>query len=39
MATKYMAGGQIRKIFDTVWNVEKLDDMSKLGALLVFAAR
>ena len=36
MATKYMGEEQISKIFDTVWNVESLDDMSKLARLIVF---
>ena len=39
MATKYMGKEQIQKIFDTVWNVEKLDAMSKLAALMVFKSR
>lgn len=36
MAIKYMDEPQIRKIFDTVWNVEKLDDMGQLMKLMVF---
>jgi hypothetical protein len=27
---------QIQKIFDAVWNVERLDDMDKLMRLMVF---
>jgi hypothetical protein len=36
MAGKYMDDGQIRKITDTVWNAEKLDDMGELMKLVVF---
>jgi 2-methylcitrate dehydratase PrpD len=36
MALKYMTEKQIRKIFDTIWNLEKLDEISKLTALMVF---
>lgn len=36
MATKYMDEEQIQKIFDAVWNVEKLDDTNKLMRLMVF---
>jgi 2-methylcitrate dehydratase len=36
MAKKYMTEKQIRQIFDTVWNVERVDDMKKLTALMVF---
>lgn len=39
MASEYMDEGRIRKIFDTVWNVEKLDNMGKLTPLMVFPAR
>ncbi len=39
MAVKYMGEEQIRKIFDTVWNVERLDDISKLTRLMVFQPR
>jgi 2-methylcitrate dehydratase len=35
MAIKYMSEKEIQKIFDTVWNVEKLDDMSKLTRLMI----
>jgi 2-methylcitrate dehydratase len=37
MAIKHLSEGQIKKIFDTVWNVEKLDDMSALTKLTVFS--
>ena len=36
MAIKYMPIKQINMIFDTIWNVDKLDDMGKLTELLVF---
>jgi 2-methylcitrate dehydratase len=36
MAIKYMDEEQIKKIFDTVWNIEKLDDMNELTRLMVF---
>jgi 2-methylcitrate dehydratase len=36
MAAKYMGEVQIQKIFDTVWNVEKLKDMGTLTKLMVF---
>jgi 2-methylcitrate dehydratase len=39
MAAKYMADAQIKQIFDTVWNVEKLDDMDELMKLMVFPPR
>ena len=35
MAHKYMPEKQIKQIFDTVWNVEELDDISKLTALMI----
>lgn len=34
MATGYMDKNQIQKIYDTVWNVEKLEDMGKLTSLM-----
>lgn len=34
--SKYMDKGQIKEIFDTVWNLEDLDDMTKLAKLIVF---
>jgi 2-methylcitrate dehydratase len=36
MAIKYMSEQQIQKIFDTVWNLESLKDISKLTGLMVF---
>jgi len=36
MASKYMDSRQIRKIIDTAWNAEKLDDMGELMKLMVF---
>lgn len=39
MAIKYMPEKQIQKIFSTIWNLESLDDMSKLTGLMVFKAR
>ncbi|MFC2025523.1 MmgE/PrpD family protein [Chloroflexota bacterium] len=39
MAAKYMDEEQIRKIFDAVWNVEKLNDINKLTRLMVFKSR
>lgn len=35
MALKYMGEQQIGEIFDTVWNLEKLDDMGQLARLMV----
>jgi 2-methylcitrate dehydratase len=39
MAIKYIPEKQIQKIFSTIWNLEGLNDMGKLMALLVFKAR
>jgi 2-methylcitrate dehydratase len=39
MAIRHMEEKQIKKIFDTVWNAEKLDDIGKLAALMVFPSR
>lgn len=36
MASKRMGKEQIRKIFDTCWNLESLDDLSRLTKLMVF---
>ncbi|MFC1987672.1 MmgE/PrpD family protein [Chloroflexota bacterium] len=36
MAIKHMPDKQINKIFDTVWNIEKLDNLSRLMRLMVF---
>lgn len=37
MAIKYMPEEQIQKIFDTVWHLESLEDISKLTRLMVFS--
>ena len=39
MAAKYMPERQIKKIIDTVWNLERLDDVGELVALMVFPAK
>ena len=39
MAIKYMSERQMKQIIDTVWNLEKLDDMGKLMKLMVFQPR
>ncbi len=36
MASRYMKEKHIQKIFDTVWNVEEIDDVSRLTRLMVF---
>jgi 2-methylcitrate dehydratase len=36
MALKYMDKGQVQKIFDTIWNADKLDDVNNLMRLMVF---
>jgi len=36
MAVKYMGEQQIQEIFDAVWNIENLSDISELTALMVF---
>jgi 2-methylcitrate dehydratase len=36
MASKYMGEDQIRRLFDTVWNVERLEDIGRLMGLMVF---
>jgi 2-methylcitrate dehydratase len=38
MARRYMGEQQIKEIIDTVWNVERLEDMGDLMRLLVFPA-
>ena len=38
MALKYIGEKQIRKIFDTIWNLEALDDMGKLGRMMMFSS-
>jgi len=37
MALKYIGEERIQKIFDTVWNLESLEDISKLTRLMVFS--
>ncbi len=37
MASKYMEEQQIQKIFDKVWNLEKLDDMGILTKMMIFS--
>jgi len=39
MALHYMDEKQIKKIFDTIWNAEKLDDIGKLTTLMIFPSR
>ncbi|MFC1814358.1 MmgE/PrpD family protein [Thermodesulfobacteriota bacterium] len=39
MAIKHMDEKQIQKIFDAVWNIENLDDISKLTTLMVFPSQ
>ncbi|HOG47799.1 MAG TPA: MmgE/PrpD family protein [Anaerolineae bacterium] len=36
MATKYMPDRQIRQIFDAVWNLDELDSVNRLAALMAF---
>lgn len=36
MACSYMEAEQIKKIFDTCWSIEKLEDLGKLTKLMVF---
>jgi 2-methylcitrate dehydratase len=36
MALKYMKEQQIQKIIETLWNVERLDDIRKLMRLMIF---
>jgi 2-methylcitrate dehydratase len=36
LAARYMPQKQIEEIFETVWNLEKLDDLSSLARLMVF---
>ena len=39
MAAKHMGERQIKQIFDTIWNAEKLDNMGRLMKLMVFPSR
>jgi 2-methylcitrate dehydratase len=36
MATKYLSEKQIGRIFETIWNIERLEDIRQLTKLLVF---
>jgi 2-methylcitrate dehydratase len=36
MTIKYLGKERVRKLLDTIWNVEKLNDISKLTKLMVF---
>jgi 2-methylcitrate dehydratase len=38
MAMRYMNDKQIKQIIDTVWNVDRLEDMGKLMGLMAFQA-
>jgi predicted regulator of amino acid metabolism with ACT domain len=35
MAVKHMSNGHIQKIFETIWSLEKLDDIAMLTGLMV----
>ncbi|MFC2009217.1 hypothetical protein ACFLUT_04100, partial [Chloroflexota bacterium] len=35
MAREYFGEEHIREMFDTIWNVERLDDISKLTRLMI----
>lgn len=37
MAREHMPEEQIQKIFDTIWNIEKVEDVSELTKLMAFA--
>jgi 2-methylcitrate dehydratase PrpD len=39
MASKYMGAERIQKIFDTVWNADRLDNVNELTRLMVFPSR
>jgi 2-methylcitrate dehydratase len=39
MATKFMSYEQIKEILNTVWNIEKLDNIGKLTELMVFKSQ
>ena len=36
MAAKYMGKEQIQKMFDTCWDMEKLNELGSLTKLMVF---
>jgi hypothetical protein len=39
LAWKHMNRQHIQKIFDSVWNIEKLDKLNTLTGLMVFPAK
>jgi 2-methylcitrate dehydratase len=39
LAEKYMSYEQVKNIFNTVWNLEGLDDMTQLTKLMIFKPR
>jgi 2-methylcitrate dehydratase PrpD len=39
MAGKYMGDEQIQKIFDIVWDADRLNDVNELTRLMVFPSR
>jgi 2-methylcitrate dehydratase len=39
MALKYISEAQIQKLFNTIWNLEKLDNINKLTSLMVVKAQ
>jgi 2-methylcitrate dehydratase len=39
MAAQRMGKAQVKNIIETVWNVEKLDNMRKLAALMIFPSK
>lgn len=39
MATRHFSDAHVRRMFDTVWNVDKLEDMTVLTKLMVFPSR
>ena len=39
MASKYLPDSQRKKIIDTVWNLEKVDDIGKLVQLMIFPSK
>jgi hypothetical protein len=36
MAEKYMGRQQIQKVFDTVWTLDRIEDIARLTRLMVF---
>ena len=39
LAGNYMSPKHIQRIFESVWNLEKLDDMAQLSKLMIFQKR